>query len=151
MRRHRDLTLVVFTLVALASVACSKKTPPPALPDSTAQAQKAAPGEPPTTKEGCDACNGKWGRHGLMDVQSCLCKTRDGGKPCRDGAECQAQCLAGDDDFVVVEKGPPPKGHYQGKCAEYQTTFGCFRFIPRGASKQPPLPADDAAEQLCVD
>ena len=53
--------------------------------------------------------------------------------------------------FVVSEKGPPPKGHYKGRCAEYSTTFVCFRFVPRGASKKPPLPAEDAAEQLCID
>ena len=159
---------MLFGLTGLMVAACCKNSPPPATPAATAQAQTAAAAptieptlaaapaapaapEPPKTKAGCDACNGKWGRHGLADVQTCICKTKDGGKPCRDGAECEAQCVAMDDDFVVAEKGPPPKGHYKGRCAEYSTTFGCFRFVPRGASKKPPLPAEDAAEQLCID
>lgn len=142
----------LILLLGLAVAACCKKTPPPATPAAVTSAQTAAPaGAPPTTKEGCDACQGKWGRHGLADVEICICKTRDGGKECRDEAECEAQCVAGDKDFVVVEKGDPPKGHWKGRCAEYATTFGCHRFVPKGASKRPPLPADEAAEQLCYD
>jgi hypothetical protein len=149
----RSLAPSFLFLFGLAVAACCKKTPPPAMPAPTASAQvsAAAPGEPPKTKEGCDACGGKWGRHGLADVEICICKTKDGGKECRDEADCEAQCVAGEKDFVVEEKGPPPKGHWKGRCAEYATTFGCHRFVPKGASKRPPLPAEDAAEQLCFD
>jgi hypothetical protein len=108
-------------------------------------------GSRPATKEACAACQGKWGRHGLAEAESCLCRTKDGGRPCLDGAECQGQCVARDGDFVVVEKGPPPRGHYKGKCSEFDTTFGCHRFVPRGARKKGPLPAEDAADQLCYD
>jgi hypothetical protein len=151
MARIRFLAPPLFLLFGLAVAACCKKTPPPATVASTAQTSAPAAGGPPATREGCDACQGKWGRHGLADVESCICKTKDGGKECRDEADCEAQCVAGDQDFVVVEKGSPPKGHWKGRCAEYATTFGCHRFVPKGASKRPPLPADDAAEQLCYD
>jgi hypothetical protein len=144
MARIRFLAPPLFLLFGLAVAACCKKTPPPATVASAAQTSAPAAGGPPTTREGCDACQGKWGRHGLADVESCICKTKDGGKECRDEADCEAQ-------FVVVEKGSPPTGHWKGRCAEYATTFGCHRFVPKGASKRPPLPADDAAEQLCYD
>ena len=153
MAHLRALAPSFILLAGLAMAACCKKTPTPAMPAATASAQTTgpAPGEPPATKEGCDACAGKWGRHGLGDVEVCICKTKDGGKECRDETDCEAQCVAGDKDFVVEDKGPPAKGHWKGRCAEYATTFGCHRFVPKGASKRPPLPADDAAEQLCFD
>ena len=49
-------------------------------------------------------------------------------------------------------EGAAPQGPLQGAAApSTTTTFGCHRFVPKGASKRPPLPADDAAEQLCYD
>jgi hypothetical protein len=151
-------------LVLLASVmalaACCKKTPPPASPaTATLEAPPASASpkpqpkaaERPQTKEACDACRGEWKRHGLAEVEVCRCRTKDGGKVCRDGKDCEGQCIAGDDDFIVADKGPPPRGHYQGKCSEFDTTFGCLRLVPEGASKRGPLPADDAADNICID
>jgi hypothetical protein len=152
-------------LVLLVSVmglaACCKKTPPPANPATAAvlqapasskpEARSGAPGDRPQTKEACDACRGEWKRHGLADVEVCRCRTKDGGKACRDGKDCEGQCIAGDDDFIVADKGPPARGHYQGKCSEFDTTFGCMRVVPEGASKRAPLPADDAADHICID
>ena len=109
----------------------------PARPDSEAKALAAA--ERPKTKEACEACQGKWGIHGLAEVASCICRTRDSGRSCRDGADCEGQCLAETGDFVVVEKGPPAKGYFKGRCSEFDTTFGCFQTIPEGASKKGPL------------
>jgi hypothetical protein len=156
MAHLRLLAPSLTLLFGLAAVACCKKTPPPASPATVASTQTSAPapGEPPTTKEACDACQGQWGKHGLGDTEVCNCKTKDGGKECRDESDCQTQCIADDKDlkdFVVEEKGTPPKGHWKGRCAEYVTTFGCLLFVPKGASKRPPLPAEDAAEKLCFD
>jgi hypothetical protein len=111
----------------------------------------AAPAAPPKTQEACAACNGVWGVHGLADAPSCNCRTKDGGKPCRDGAECESACLADEKKFETVELGPPPKGFYSGRCAEFQTSFGCFKFIPNGVRAKGPQLQEDAAESLCVD
>jgi hypothetical protein len=105
----------------------------------------------PTTKEACDACQGKWSKHGLAEVDSCICKTKDAGKVCRDGKDCQGDCIADDDGFEVVEAGPPAKGYWKGKCAEYDTTFGCHRTIATGTRAKPPQTAEDAAGTICVD
>jgi hypothetical protein len=150
---------LVLLVSAMGLAACCKKTPPPANPTSAAleNARPAATQpagnttERPQTKEACDACRGEWKRHGLADVEVCRCRTKDGGKTCRDGKECEGQCIAQDEDFVVADKGPPPRGHYKGKCSEFDTTFGCMRVVPEGASKRGPLPADDAADNICID
>src|SRR5689334_23287379 len=47
----------------------------------------------PQTKQACDACGGLWDKHGIAETEGCICKTKDGGKVCRDGAECEGQCL----------------------------------------------------------
>jgi len=105
----------------------------------------------PQTKDACAACRGLWAVHGISEVESCICGTSDGGRSCRDGAECEGQCIADDGKFEIVERGPPPRGFYVGRCSEYDTTFGCYRIIPHGARGRGPLPSDDAAEHICVD
>ena len=157
MRNVISGALLLGSLLALGS-GCRKPAPAPetaaAAPERVSAPVTEAPArERPETKEACAAaaCNGKWGRHGMADVESCLCRTKDKGRPCLDGAECEGQCVAGDKDFVVVDKGPPPRGHYKGLCSEFDVTFGCHRFVPRGARTRGPLAADDAAEQLCYD
>jgi hypothetical protein len=139
-----------MALLATLAVGCRKAAPPPARPDSEAKAQQLA-GERPKTKEACDACQGRWGIHGLAEVEICICKTRDSGRSCRDGADCEGQCLAESGGFVVVDKGPPAKGYFRGRCSEFETTFGCNSMIPEGASKKGPQIAEDAAEQICID
>jgi hypothetical protein len=157
---------VLFTLVAVlglaASTACCKNRQPPAAANAAATTgtvkelsqgttAQAAPRPRPSTKEGCDACQGVWARHGLAEAESCVCKTRDGGKVCRDGADCEGSCLADEDGFEVVEAGPPAKGFWKGKCAELETTFGCNRTIAHGARAKGPQLAEDAAATMCVD
>jgi hypothetical protein len=129
----RSLAPFFLFLFGLAVAACCKKTPPPAMPATTAAAQTspAAPGEPPKTKEGCDACGGKWGRHGLADVEVCICKTKDGGKECRDEADCETQCVAGEKDFVVEDKGPPPRDTGRGAAPSTQPPSAATASCPR--------------------
>ena len=122
--------------------------PPPA-----ATPAAATPKPPrPTTKAGCDACQGKWAQHGIAEGESCICKTKDGGKQCRDGAECEGSCIVADDaKFEVATPGTPPKGFYVGRCADYDTTFGCYRLISKGVRANGPVTEDDAAHRICVD
>jgi hypothetical protein len=90
--------------------------------------------------------------HGIAETESCICKTKDGGRACRDGADCEGQCLVAEDaKFVVMSPGPPPRGYYVGRCSEFDTTFGCNRMIPHGVRAQGPLPSSDAVTNLCMD
>lgn len=150
----------IAALSVLLSVGCCKNTKPPAMAnaettESSAQSIQTAglpAGSSPSTKQACDACNGKWGKHGIAEQETCICKTKDAGKVCHDGTECTGQCLATDDAaFDVKEKGPPAKGYWRGKCSDYDTTFGCNRVIPAGAKSRPPLSKEDAADNLCID
>lgn len=166
MRQPMRPFLIVLPLVGLfacqsttrvgtdgSSASPAPRPPPPASapPASTPAASKPPPPRP-TTKAGCDACQGKWERHGIAEAESCICKTKDGGKTCKDGADCEGACIVADDaKFEVAVPGNPPKGFYVGRCADYDTTFGCYRLISKGATKDGPVAADDLAHRLCVD
>ncbi len=41
----------------------------------------------------CEACDGKWGRHGMMGWEGCICRTSDHGKRCWDGKHCEGRCM----------------------------------------------------------
>lgn len=111
----------------------------------------AKPNESPKTKETCGSCNGVWAVHGLGETEICNCRTKDAGKVCRDGADCQGSCLADENRFEVVQTGPPPKGFYAGKCSEFETSFGCYKFIPAGIRAKGPQLKEEAADAMCVD
>jgi hypothetical protein len=110
-----------------------------------------AAAERPKTKEACGACNGVWAIHGLGETEACNCRTKDGGKLCRDGAECEASCIADENRFEVVQAGPPAKGFYVGNCSEFETAFGCFKFIAAGIRAKGPQLKEDAADSFCID
>jgi hypothetical protein len=125
---------------------------PGAGPAAPPTAARPAPRVRPDTRQACDACRGDWGIHGIADVESCNCRTKDAGQTCRDGAQCQGQCLAGPDaKFEVVSPGPPKRGFYVGRCSEFETTFGCFRVIEAGTRERGPAVAEEAAAEICVD
>src|SRR5581483_5767445 len=122
--------LSLFTLVACAH------NPTPASARAATSGPIAANGEP-TTEEGCGACGGEWAAHGLLGAQqgtmSCLCPTVDAGKRCRDGVECQGECVTDGADHEVTAAGPPARGFFVGKCSRFRTTYGCHRVIAAGA------------------
>ena len=86
-------TLQLLSLLAFLN-ACSHHSPPAAR--AGAPGPVAAKSEP-ATEEGCSACGGEWAAHGLLGAQqntmTCLCPTPDSGKRCRDGVECQGECV----------------------------------------------------------
>lgn len=143
------------TPAARAPSAPPPSAPPPSSPPPATASAGSRPPTPkprPATKQACSACGGLWDRHGISEVESCVCKTKDGGRACRDGSDCEGQCLAGSDAaFEVLDRGPPPRGNYVGRCSDYDTTFGCIRVIPRGARARGAVPADLAAQDICVD
>jgi hypothetical protein len=117
---------------------------------------KQLPSDPPprpTTKEACDACQGLWAVHGIEPAESCICKTDDEGLECSDGKDCEGECIVdGDAEFHVMDGTiTPPLGSYRGRCAAYDTTFGCFRHLPDGVQAQLPLLEEDASAFICVD
>ena|SRR5258706_2061216 len=106
----------------------------------------------PDNKEACNKCGGLWGVHGIVPIESCICRTRDGGRSCTNGSDCEGACIVGDEaSFDVVTPGDPPLGFFVGRCADYDTTFGCYRVVPPRGDETSPLPEDNAAQDICVD
>jgi hypothetical protein len=140
MRRCLPLALVLLFF----SGCCAHAAPP-------AAAAPAARGAEPTTAEGCRSCGGEWAVHGIIQEPSCLCPTTDAGKRCRDGGECQGQCLADEGDREVTDPGPPARGYFVGKCSRFRGNFGCHRPLSAGALKAGPIALDQPPAQLCAD
>ncbi len=146
----------ILSLFALAN-ACAHDAPPPAAsaaaPAAAAPTAMAASGEPATV-EGCAACGGEWAAHGMLGAtgtMSCLCPTGDAGKRCRDGVECQGDCLTDGVDHDVTAAGPPALGFFVGKCSRFHTTYGCHRVIATGALQAGPVPLDQPPTEICAD
>jgi hypothetical protein len=105
----------------------------------------------PQTELDCKSCNGAWRVHGLAQTPSCNCRTSDAGKRCRDGIECEAQCVAADSpEQTVIYPGTPPRGFWLGRCSEFETVFGCYRPIADGAGGEP-VGLTEPPPMLCVD
>jgi hypothetical protein len=104
----------------------------------------------PTTKEACDACGGSWDFHGIRDVETCICPTKDAGKDCTDGQQCEGACIVSDNGFQIVESGTS-KGYWVGQCSQYDVTYGCYRIIPTGTVAHGPHAAAEGFEDICVD
>ena len=134
----RDLR--IWAVLALGCLIACRRTPPP-------DARSAAP----ATAEACRACNGDFGVHGLSPTPICLCRTHDAGKRCRGKDECEADCIGDLGEREVTDPGPPPRGAFVGRCAEFRTTFGCHRFLPNRGRSPAPVLLDEPPAELCVD
>jgi len=145
------ITIAAIPVLALlgscwGSAGCRTAAPAPA-PATAAAA--------PRTAKDCQAagCRGQWGVHGLAEEPSCNCRTTDGGKPCRDQADCQGQCVLGEKpERQVTAPGPPARGYLVGRCSELVTVFGCHSFIERGTLARGPVRLDETVPYtVCVD
>ena len=145
MSQERVFRAALFVLVgAVAAAGCTKK------PAQKAEAgQVAAPLATPTTEDGCRACNGVFGQHGIDPTPRCLCRTKDAGKKCRGKDDCEGECIADGGEREVTQPGPPPLGFWIGRCAEMRTTFGCHVFLPPKSAQ--PIRLEAPPDQLCVD
>jgi hypothetical protein len=134
--------------IALSTASCGSS------PDSSASPGVALAPLPrsgsPTTKEACDACGGSWDFHGIRDVETCICPTKDAGKNCTDGLQCEGACIVSDTGFQVVESGTS-KGYWVGTCSQYDVTYGCYRIIPDGTVAHGPHASGEGFEDICVD
>ena len=76
----------------------------------------------------CRAAGGEWARHGVLDhlcgVYSCAERTKDGGKPCQNRADCEHLCVT-DAPARIGAQAP-------GKCTAVKTSFGCFTHVDGG-------------------
>jgi hypothetical protein len=141
----RFAAAVMITFVASLTVAgCARK------PAQKAEAgQVSAPLATPTTEEGCRACNGVFGQHGIDPTPRCVCRTKDAGKKCRGKDDCEGDCIGDEATREVTEPGPPPRGFWLGRCTEMRATFGCHIFLPPKSAQ--PVRLDQPPEQLCAD
>jgi hypothetical protein len=148
-----SVAAVLPPLFLVLAGCCAHDAAPPAVAPAaqSAPAAHVVGGAEPTSAEGCRACGGQWAIHGLIQEPSCLCPTSDAGKRCRDGGECQGQCLADEGEREVTEAGPPARGYFVGKCARFRSTFGCHRPIARGALAAGPIVLDEPPTQICAD
>jgi hypothetical protein len=152
--RIRRASISLATTVGLLAGAAGCSADVSNTASSPTRVSQLAPQEPPrpTTQEACDACHGIWAVHGIGPVETCICKTSDEGRDCLDGKDCQGECLLdGDPEFHVMEQGDPPLGYYQGHCAGYDTTFGCFSHIADDVAMALPVAAEEASQLICVD
>lgn len=109
----------------------------------------------------CTACQGTWGSWGITGYEGCNCATKDAGKQCRDGEECEGACLF--ERFEVVQ--PASKkcdaagacvvtigtGVPVGKCSAQRMVFGCKSVVPDRASHEAPVRLPGRAPYRCVD
>lgn len=83
-------------------------------------------------KAACEKCNGAWGRYGVNKYEGCNCQTTDAGKECRDGDDCQGECI-----YVRHDS----EGREVGVCSPEQKLKGCVQIVMKGQSQlKPKLP-----------
>jgi hypothetical protein len=79
-------------------------------------------------EEECRAAGGEWGKFGaiahLCGIYSCVPRTSDGGKPCRNRAECEYLC--------VHRRGAALGAEVAGECAAVRSAYGCTTQVDGG-------------------
>jgi hypothetical protein len=70
----------------------------------------------------CRDCNGVWGPQGIRQLEGCNCRTSDGGTPCDDGSDCEAECIEREEGTGF-------------RCSEFALLWGCYWYLPEGWSK----------------
>ena len=87
-------------------------TPAPEMPVAEPATQKS------TAQLVCEKKGGIWGNAGSAKLQSCIKRTRDGGKQCRKAGDCESACLA-----------------RSGTCAPVKPLFGCNEILQKDGSR----------------
>jgi putative hemolysin len=115
----------------LALVACA--APPKADIATPATPAPAESGEPSPAE--CAAKGGTIKLVGMMQMPACVIPSRDAGKACTDGDQCQGDCWASPDT------SPGRDGKASGYCQPDNMPFGCHAAVEDGVL-QPALCAD---------
>lgn len=97
----------------------------------TAHAQTCPPIDAERQKadeQACRAAGNEWARFGVRDalcnVYSCAELTKDGGKACRNRADCEHLCVTNETPRIGKEAN--------GRCTAVRTSFGCFTYVDGG-------------------
>lgn len=77
-------------------------------------------------KAECIARGGEWRISGLALGGRCFVKTKDFGKECLDGKECEGSCL------LLRPEGAKRGDKAVGSCSEYDFTLGCRTSVENG-------------------
>jgi hypothetical protein len=85
----------------------------------------------------------------MMQRTFCLCRTHDAGRDCRARTDCEGECVLDPVRGEVVEPGPPERGYFVGRCAEFVKTFGCQRLLAEKPSA--PVVLSEPPPQICID
>lgn len=117
----------------------------------SARPPAAGPQARPQTEADCRGCKGIWGPQGINQTTMCVCRTSDAGKECRDGLDCQGECVAVDGRTEITDPGPPARGYFLGACSEFDLMFGCRKLLPDGTRARGPATLDEAPAELCLD
>jgi hypothetical protein len=108
--------LAASALLAAAPIAGAQECPKP------------DPVEQKAREEACRAAGDEWGRFGavayLCNVYSCAPRTKDGGKACRNRAECEYLC--------VYRRSAPLGAEVTGECAPVRSPYGCTTQVDGG-------------------
>lgn len=110
----------------------------------------------------CEACNGQWGRHGMLRWEGCICRTLDAGKSCHDGNDCEGLCLYKEMELVSAAQEPrcEPSGECRvrlavrrpvGVCSEFKSMYGCIRLIRKGAALKTASEIPYEVSTICID
>lgn len=86
----------------------------------------------PRSEGACRAVGGRWARAGLFPKPICTVPTRDGGRACGDGQECEGTCLYDTRGDRAAQFGPKPQGPATGICTRARPVFGCMVEVTRG-------------------
>jgi hypothetical protein len=131
----------LLLLVVLLGLGCRHDAPPTAV----------GPRPAPQNERECRACKGDWGVHGLAQELSCLCRTHDAGKTCKDGLECEGECEVVDGKLEITSPGPPRRGFFIGRCTEFDHVFGCRKLLMDGTAAKGPVNLEEPLAEICVD
>jgi hypothetical protein len=110
------LKAILLALLLHAGVALAQDCP---AIDAAEQKQKEAV---------CSVTGGQWARWGVRDhlcnIYSCVQRTRDAGKPCRNRSECEHVCMTKSATRIGEE--------VVGECSPLMTNFGCHTHVDGG-------------------
>jgi len=121
----------VFLAAILGLAACA--APPKTAIASPASSPAEASAEPSPAE--CAAKGGTIKLVGLMQTPACVIPSRDAGKACTDGDQCEGDCWASPDAV------PGRDGKASGYCQPNNMPFGCHASVVNGVA-QPAMCAD---------